>query len=376
MKLFAILVVSVVLFGFVWPVKRDKTIALSTTKPTGKADGPYVLYSNDYIYTKYIHDDKGNVSVKADSFVISEKGRILLKVNTDEPSQLFSVKLKDQLQPENTDYPGVTKMLVVSDIEGNFGAFRKMLQNNGVIDKELNWTFGNGHLVLTGDFVDRGEQVTEVLWLIYSLENKAKEAGGYVHYVLGNHEIMNMSGDLRYLNKKYVDNALLLNANFVTLYGENSELGRWLRTKNVAEKIGDFLFVHGGISDLVNMMDISAASINKLVRPYYADTLYKYNDPKLDTLYSDFGPFWYRGYYAGTRRASMTQIDSTLSKFGVKHIATGHTVIADTVSMLFGGKVFNTDVHHAKGISEGLLVNGNQIYRVNSQGEKFLLLPK
>ena len=46
MKLFAILVVSLVLFGFVLPVKRDKTTALSTTKPTGKADGPYVLYSS------------------------------------------------------------------------------------------------------------------------------------------------------------------------------------------------------------------------------------------------------------------------------------------------------------------------------------------
>ncbi|HEX6191660.1 MAG TPA: metallophosphoesterase [Chitinophagaceae bacterium] len=376
MRMLITLAVSIVLFGFILPVKRDKKTALPTTQFAGKTDGPYVLYSNEYIYTKYIQDDKGAVSVKSDSFVISEKGRILLKVNTDDPAQLFTVKLKNQLQPENTEYPGVNKMLVVSDIEGSFAAFRKMLQGNGVIDKDLNWTFGNGHLVLTGDFVDRGEQVTEVLWLIYSLEDKAKEAGGYVHYVLGNHEIMNMSGDLRYLNKKYVDNALLLNANFVTLYGENSELGRWLRTKNVAEKVGDILFIHAGISDLVNRMDITAPSINNLVRPYYADTTYRYNDPKLDTLYSDFGPFWYRGYYAGTRKASISQIDSTLAKFGVKHIATGHTVIADTVSMLYGGKVFNTDVHHAKGISEGLLVDGKNIYRVNALGEKFLLLRK
>ena len=376
MRMLITLAVSIVLFGFILPVKRDKKTALPTTQFAGKTDGPYVLYSNEYIYTKYIQDDKGAVSVKSDSFVISEKGRILLKVNTDDPAQLFTVKLKNQLQPENTEYPDVNKMLVVSDIEGSFAAFRKMLQGNGVIDKDLNWTFGNGHLVLTGDFVDRGEQVTEVLWLIYSLEDKAKEAGGYVHYVLGNHEIMNMSGDLRYLNKKYVDNALLLNANFVTLYGENSELGRWLRTKNVAEKVGDILFIHAGISDLVNRMDITAPSINNLVRPYYADTTYRYNDPKLDTLYSDFGPFWYRGYYAGTRKASISQIDSTLAKFGVKHIATGHTVIADTVSMLYGGKVFNTDVHHAKGISEGLLVDGKNIYRVNALGEKFLLLRK
>src|SRR5688572_24797154 len=270
MKLFAFLVVSVVLFGFILPINRDKTTALITTKPTGKADGPYVLYSNDYIYTKYIQDDKGNVSVKSDSFVISEKGRILLKVNTDEPAQLFSVKLKNQLQPENTDYPGVTKMLVVSDIEGNFGAFRKMLQNNGVINKELNWTFGNGHLVLTGDFVDRGEQVTEVLWLIYSLEDKAKEAGGYVHYVLGNHEIMIISGDTRYVNPRYrLHTALMGLPSYEYLFDENTELGRWFRTRNIMEKVGDNLFIHAGISPLINEMRINVNSINEIARPYY-----------------------------------------------------------------------------------------------------------
>ena len=46
--------------------------------------------------------------------------------------------------------------------------------------------------------------VTEVLWLIYSLEEKAKAAGGYVHYILGNHEIMNMSNDLRYVQNRYM----------------------------------------------------------------------------------------------------------------------------------------------------------------------------
>ena len=65
-------------------------------------------------------------------------------------------------------------MFVVSDIEGEFKAFRQLLQGNNIIDENFNWTFGNGHLVLTGDFVDRGTLVTEVLWLIYSLEEKAK----------------------------------------------------------------------------------------------------------------------------------------------------------------------------------------------------------
>jgi hypothetical protein len=52
------------------------------------------------------------------------------------------------------------KMLILSDIEGNFGAFRKLLQANHVIDDNFNWTFEKNHLVLIGDFVDRGTMVT------------------------------------------------------------------------------------------------------------------------------------------------------------------------------------------------------------------------
>lgn len=368
-----IALLPVLIFGFVFPL-RDKSSVNSGMKSTvSKADGPYVMYKNGHVFAKYIQENNGVSSVKADSLPLLQKSDLLLTVNTDIPGKTFQVKLKGELKNEKTEYRKVPRQLIISDIEGSFSALRKLLQGNGVIDEHFNWTFGNAHLVLTGDFVDRGDQVTEVLWLIYSLEDKAKAAGGYVHYILGNHEIMNLSGDLRYLHPKYVDNAQLLNEHFQTLYGEQSELGRWLRTKNVAEKIGDILFVHGGISDLVNLMQVTAPEINDLVRPWYADSTYRYPDPRLDTLYSDLGPFWYRGYYVGTRRASMDQIDSTLEKFRVRHIATGHTVIADTISVLYRGKVFNTDVYHAKGISEALLVDHGKNYRVNQAGEKVLL---
>jgi hypothetical protein len=242
-----------------------------------------------------------------------------------------------------------------------------------VIDSNFNWSFGDGHLVLTGDFFDRGDQVTEVLWLIYSLEDKAKAAGGYVHFILGNHEIMNLGGDLRYVQQKYLENAALLNETYLALYGERSELGRWLRTKNIMEKVGDILFIHGGISPEVNRMSLPATLVNKLTRPYYADSNYVFPDPRIDTLYSDFGPFWYRGYYTGNNRASVSQVDSTLSLYKVKHIATGHTVISDTISVLFKGKLFNTDVHHVKGHSEALLLKDGKFYRVNGLGEQFLI---
>ena len=344
------------------------------TGDTRPYDGPYVLYSNDQVFVKYVMDNGGVKSVKIDSMPLSQRSAISLVVGTDEPGKTFSFPLKKELENEKTEYPGVSKQFILSDIEGNFKAFRKLLMAGGVIDENFNWTFGDGHLVLTGDFFDRGTQVTEVLWLIYSLEDKAKAAGGYVHFVLGNHEIMNLSGDTRYVQPKYFETASLVKGNYIMLYNENSELGRWLRTKNIMEKVGDILFMHGGISPAMNRMNIPVSGVSSMARPYYADSTFIYPDPRIDTLYSDLGPFWYRGYYTGSPKASSADVDNTLAAYGVKHIATGHTVIADTISVLFKGKVFNTDVHHAGGHSEALLLENGKYYRVSGLGEKFLVL--
>lgn len=374
MKKTAIAFLPLLFAGFILPDDSCRQNISPMASNVSQNDGPYVLYRNDKIYVKYILENKGVNTAKQDSMALTEKENISLTVQTDEPDKTFTVKLKPQLQNEEAEYTNVNKLFILSDIEGNFRAFRKLLQENKVIDKNFNWTFGKGHLVLTGDFFDRGDQVTEVLWLIYSLEEKAKAAGGYVHFVLGNHEIMNLSGDIRYVVPKYFQNAALINENYMSLFSENSELGRWLRTKNIMEKVGDILFMHGGVSGAVNSMNIPVSELSKLARPFYADSTNKYNNAKLDTLYSDLGPFWYRGYYTGSPKASSTQLDSTLSIYGVKHIATGHTIIADTISMMFNGKLFNTDVHHANGHSEALLIEEGKYYRVSALGEKLLIL--
>ncbi len=336
-------------------------------------DGPYVLYKRDRMFVNYITRENGIKKVEADSLPVSQKDSVSLRVLTDDSSKTFTVKLKQQLTTEPTEFPQPGKLFALSDIEGNFRAFKKLLQAGGVIDSNFNWTFGNGHLVLIGDFVDRGTQVTEVLWLIYSLEDKAKQAGGYVHYILGNHEIMNMSGDLRYVQPKYFESANLMDEGYTSLFGENAELGRWLRTKNVMEKIGEMLFMHGGISAPVNRMNLPVPRINDLIRPYYADSTFVYENPRTETLFGEFGPFWYRGYYLGLPDVETGTIDSTLSIYNVKHIATGHTIVADTVSAWYNGKVLNTDVHHAGGHSEALLIEDKKFYRVSPSGVKTLL---
>src|ERR1043165_3624077 len=330
------------LMGFLFYGKKDNPEKKRISD--GQNDGPYVLYKDKQIIIKYIMQKNDIKSMTVDSVSLSDKFKTTLWINTDEPGKKFPVNFKKTIQVESAAYPAVKKLLALSDIEGNFSSFRKLLQANGVIDSNFNWQFGNGHLVLIGDFVDRGEQVTEVLWLIYSLEEKAKTAGGMVHFILGNHEIMNMSNDLRYVNKKYWENTTLLNEKYETLYGENSELGRWLRSKNIIENVGGILFMHGGISANINRLGFSINTINEMARPYYADTTYNYLPP-LDTLFSDKGPFWYRGYYFGNKKATAKQVDSTLTLFGTDYIATGHTIVADTISVWFNGKIFNTDVH-------------------------------
>jgi diadenosine tetraphosphatase ApaH/serine/threonine PP2A family protein phosphatase len=341
-------------------------------------DGPYITYSDSRMYINYIIKDGDTLARKVDSMDIDKRSGYVVKVSTEVPGKMFDVKLKAKLQEERSVWGKPKKALVISDIEGNFGAFRKLLVANKVIDENFNWTFDDGHVLFVGDFVDRGQHQMEVLWLIYSLEDKAKAAGGYVHYVLGNHEIMNLSGDLRYLDPKYFKAAQLMNKQYVELIGDKTEIGRWLRTKNVAEKIGDVLYVHGGISPLVYRIPFDVPMINKLARPFYADSTYAYPNLETDILFGDGGPFWYRGFYSNRGNPAVElQVDSSLERFSSNHIVTGHTIVADTISMWFNGKVFNTDTHHAKGHSEALLIEGgDKFYRVDANGNKNFMIKK
>ena len=339
-------------------------------------DGPYVFYANGQVDVRYIRDEHGKMIIIKDSISEADKEKLQLTISTDIPGETFKINFKPRIQKERSESKKISKQFVISDIEGNFGAFRKLLVAGGVMDNQFNWTFGEGHLVLTGDFFDRGSQVTEVLWLIYSLEEKAKAAGGYVHFVLGNHEIMNLSGDIRYVHKKYIDVAAALNQPYVNLFSENTELGRWLRSKNIMERVGDMLYVHGGVSADMNLLDMSLANINEMAQPFYADSSYQYPDPRVAVIYNDNGPFWYRGYYSGTPLATKSQVDSTIQKYNVRHVVTGHTLIGDTISVWFNGKVINTDVHHAQGKSEALFIDGTNYYRVTAAGVKSLMMTK
>ena len=85
------------------------------------------------------------------------------------------------------------------DTHGAFDALVNLLQNNQLIDQQLNWSGGNAILVSTGDVLDRGPAPRKILDLMMKLERQAKAAGGHFQLVLGNHEVMILVGDLRYV---------------------------------------------------------------------------------------------------------------------------------------------------------------------------------
>jgi hypothetical protein len=282
----------------------------------------------------------------------------------------FTVPLKPSYKTEKSEYREPARLFVLSDIEGQYDTLKQLLWKAGVMDRQFNWTFGKGHLVIVGDVFDRGAQVTETLWLIYALEEKAKRGGGYVHYILGNHELMNMNGDHRYVNPKYMELAKQSNLPYDTFYRAHTELGQWLRTKNVVEKIGNRLFMHGGFSPYLNRAGQPIDSINAVARRYYGTLEDSIPNPDF-LIFSDYGPMWYRGYFTAPK-ATSEQVDTTLQLYGVKKIIIGHTPVRQ-ISTFYGGKVINVDVPHAGGGSEGLLIERNHYYRVPIRSTRAVL---
>ena len=176
-----------------------------------------------------------------------------------------------------------------------------------------------------GDFFDRGLWVTQTLWLIYHLEQQAEKAGGKVHFILGNHDLMNMNNDFRYVRKKYFQNASLLQDEYLHFYKPDTELGRWLATKNIVEKIGDYVFVHAGISIEIANLGLTVQELNNKARDYYFDNLKarKCKDSLYSTLYQ-FGisPTWYRGW--GKQTIDITEAETILERWQVGKFVIGH----------------------------------------------------
>jgi hypothetical protein len=270
-------------------------------------------------------------------------------------------------------YNGNFKIGAVSDIHGQYDAFIKLLKNNGVIDQQEMWSFGNGHFVVAGDIFDRGPQVTEVLWFLYDLEKQAEKSGGKLHVLLGNHDVMVLNGNLRSVHPKYIEIAKTLNIPFNTLFNKGTVLGDWLRTRPVLVKINNILFTHGGLHpDLVNK-GMSLHQINNVFKQQLIESeLPKERNEIGDYLHRNNGPIYYRGYFQG-QLATDAQINQLLTHFKIKTIVVGHTTHKQ-IETRYNGKVIVIDANMKSGsMGEMLLWQSGKFIRGTLNGKKLPL---
>jgi hypothetical protein len=329
-----------------WSLKGPKT---RSDLSGFAADGPVMFYHQGRLVSKRIAPEEGKLALLTDTLTSGLSNRVQCFVG--ETKQAFWVPLRGMapVVPASS-YPAPEKLLAVSDIEGNFKGFQQLLRGAGVVDAQLRWRFGHGQLVLVGDFFDRGLNVTECLWLIYKLEQEAEQAGGKVHFIVGNHERMNLTGHFKYVRRKYFSNADTLGIAYSRWYDRASVLGRWLRTKNVAEKIGSVLFVHGGISPQIAAEGLILEQLNALSR-LSIDTATVALTPQARRATQPPGsPDWYRGLVL--EEPSEAQVAAVLSTYGATTMVVGHTPV-EHISRLYHGKVVAIDLPHQQRTDAG-----------------------
>lgn len=378
-------VLTLGILGAAFIISMNGTFDTSTNKlgMSLENEGPYVFYESDSTYSvNYIGGNRHEgFHVNTQLHQFNEEVHIDCYFPLDQTK--FDVHLNQDFKSPKSYYNDGEQVLAISDIESGYKTFRNYLINNSVINQDLNWTFGKGHLVLVGDFMDRGMSTTQVLWFIYKLEQEAKEKGGHVHFIIGNHELYNMQGKFKSASPKYYGVASILGKQQHHLYDDNSYIGKWMASKNTIEMINGNLFTHGGIHPDIVKYEVSLEDINRISRESYRKPFFPKPGKTAEQLLRSTtkGLSWYRGYFEG--KLTQDEIEATLHKFKAKAIIVGHTP-QWTVKSLYENKVFAIDVKHPKDYkdewpkkrSEGLLIKDQKYIRLLDNQKTFELKKK
>jgi len=287
------------------------------------------------------------------------------------------------------DWQGVERIVAIGDIHGDYDNYMAVLKNAGVVNRRGRWAAGKTHVVQVGDIPDRGPDTLKIIEHLQKLEKQAKKAGGRVHLLIGNHEHMNITGDLRYVhpgeyeafetrNSKQLRNnyyayvvktieqqreALVASGGdashlpvtdddfkrdwynehplgFVEhrlAWQQGGELFEWIVAHNTVIRINDVLFLHGGLS--AELLPLSITDINERVRAELNREAFE-GEP-LGT--ADNGPLWYRGLARGDEATERAALDTVLNHFDAEMIVLGHTPDLNAITPRFGGQVVIID---------------------------------
>ncbi len=287
-------------------------------------------------------------------------------------------------------FDAVDRIVVFADVHGAYEQLVAILREASVIDEALHWRGGKTHLVSLGDLLDRGADSRKALDLLMRLEKEAMTAGGAVHVLLGNHEVMNMVGDLRYVSPaEYAafageqDTALReatwrkvfakdpaaargeFDAAFPAGYfghqqafSADGKYGRWLMDRPYLIVINDTALVHAGLSPMVAKLGLETTNeaLHVQLRDYLDTWQSTARDLQIEQpvgfqhqpgalqamqaiaqsemitrlqdgeLFTPAGPTWYRGQALCYRFMETDNLENALARLGAKRVVEGHTV--------------------------------------------------
>ncbi|MGI9201037.1 MAG: metallophosphoesterase [Woeseiaceae bacterium] len=337
-------------------------------------EGPHIFYDGDQYVVNYIRGDSENgFHVEKARYQVTE--RTTARVFFPLEDNFFEFEVDNIFRTPDLAYQDNEPIVAISDLESGFSAFRDFLIANKVIDSDLNWIFGKGHLALVGDFVDRGFSTTQLLWFIFKLEQDAADHGGHVHFILGNHEIKNLQGNFQKAAFKYFYVAAILEKQQFDLFGPDALLGRWLASKNAIEKINGHLFAHGGLHPDIADTDLSLSAANEIVRRNYRQAYFRKASGGVEDLLTSTrtGLAWYRGFFE--TGASEEQVQRVLNHFDASAIVVGHQP-QSKVRSLYSRKIWAINVKHPRDYrgsfperrSEGLLISNDEYFRLLDDG--------
>lgn len=216
--------------------------------------------------------------------------------------------------PPTLGPPTADTVLAVGDLHGDLDNAEATLRLLGVLDEAGHWAAGAATFVQTGDTTDRGPDSGAIMALLRRLAPEAEAAGGRVVALLGNHEVMNLQGDLRYVHPGDVAAYGGPDAR-AQAFGPGGVDGRWLRTLDAVAVVDGTVFVHGGVTPEVAALGLDG--INATVR--------KGIDAQKEPPLGSDGPLWFREYVLGPEPEACPRLATALEALGARRMVVGHT---------------------------------------------------
>lgn len=210
------------------------------------------------------------------------------------------------------------RVVAIGDLHGDRAASIRTLQLAGLTDAEGRWTGGDTVFVQTGDTTDRGPDSKGVIDLMRSLQEPARKAGGEVLLLNGNHEVMNLQGDWRYVSPGDLE-GFGGQERRRQAFSQEGEYGRFLSELPVAVQVDETVFVHGGITE--SFAELGLERLNALARQHYRGT----PGPQGHPVHGEYGPTWFRGYVRAPEEQACPALEAALQHLGARRMVVGHT---------------------------------------------------